>query len=175
MIIRAKKIHSIPSNSIRNIERIDKNFLLINIWIKQETFETVSRTLYGLYYFDDVPPLEMGFDSKTGLLKEVTIFVEPPKICRQKSMDNIPLWETDGQPAADLSFARKGQYYYDEICDIEIHCCSREFWFFLKNHALFRKIHINKDLSILLDSEDHFIGAVMQNLSQEEIDRLASE
>ncbi|MDO4721071.1 MAG: hypothetical protein Q4A78_10455 [Peptostreptococcaceae bacterium] len=174
MIIRVENIYSIPSNAVRNIEKISENFLLINIWIKPETFELASRALYGLYYFDDIPPMEIGFDFETGLLKEFTIFVHSSNICWQKLMD-IPLVEMSGYPSADLGFARKHQYYYDEVCNLEMYCCNQEFWFFLQDHVPFKKIGVNKDISILLDSENCFIGAVIQNLSQDELNLLVSE
>ncbi len=85
MNLTLAKTYPINAISIQNVESVSENLVLLNFELRSDKLHWDARPYHWLYDFGDFPPLDVSFDSETGLLKEMTIFINKQQLQQQHS------------------------------------------------------------------------------------------
>lgn len=81
-----KKIYDYETRALKQVEKVSDNLTLFNVIIESDSLKLDSRPLHKRYEFGDFPPLDISFDSETGLIKEFTIFIMKADIFSSESL-----------------------------------------------------------------------------------------
>jgi len=172
MRISIKMLYNIESFAIRSVESVSDELILINIELKTESVNFDSRPFHCRYDFGDFPPLDISFDSETGLLKEITLFVNKSCLRHDNHDGDIKIQSVTGYPCANIDFLEKNEFYYDEVCEMNIILKDSSLSVFHSDSANCKKVIVNETLSLLLDKAETVTGVVFKNLSSDNLDLL---
>ncbi len=169
MGIKIKKLYNIESFSARSFESVSDELILINLELKADSVYFDSRPFHYRYDFGDFPPLDISFDSETGLLKEITLFVSKSCLKHDNEAGDIKIHSVTGYPCASTDFLIKNEFYYDEICEMNIALKDSSLSVSQSGSASCKKVIVNENLSILLDESEVITGVVFNNLSNDNL------
>lgn len=169
MGIKIRKLYNVESYSIRSFESVSDELILINLDLKSDSLNLDSRPFHYRYDFGDFPPLDISFDSETGLLKEITLFVNKSDLSYKNQEEKFELLCSEGYPCANTDFLIKHDYYYDEICKMKLSISDSSLSVNQSDRLIHKKIVVNEDLNILIDDSEEIVGLVINNLSAENI------
>lgn len=174
MSIRLSKTYNLNSNTIKHFEKVSESLILLNITIENESLKLDSRPLHWRYDFGDFPPLDISFDSETGLLKEITIFIKKRDIVGYNKAEKVDLINIAGLPSFEFEMLKKHEYYYDELCQMEITLYDSTLYICVLDEELQKRILVNEKLSILLNTKEEFIGLEVNHLSSNDLELFRS-
>lgn len=169
MEIKVKKLYNIESFSTINFESVSDELILINLELKADSVNFDARPFHCRYDFGDFPPLDISFDSETGLLKEITLFVSKSCLKHDNEVGNVKTHNVTGYPCASTDFLIKNEFYYDEICEMDIALQESSISVSHLASASCKRVVVNENLSILLDESEVIIGVVIDNLSSDNL------
>lgn len=172
MGVQLNKTYNFNSNIIKCFEKVSETLILFNITVKNDSVKLVSRPIHFRYDFGDFPPLDISFDSESGLLREITIFINEINIKSFYKMQEIALINLKGFPSFTFDRIEKHEYYYDEVCQMEIYLSALSLFVCISDKEIHTKIIVNEELDILLNVEDEFIGFVVNHLSINDVEFL---
>lgn len=172
MGINIKKIYNIESFSAISFESVSDELILINLELKADSVNFDSRPFHYRYDFGDFPPLDISFDSETGLLKEITLFVCKAYLKHDNQAGDIMIHSIRGYPCASTDLLIKHEFYYDEICEMNIILKDRSLSVRQIGNPSCKKVIVNENLSILLDESEKITGVEFKNLSSDNLNLL---
>lgn len=170
MGIRINTMYNIDLWVVKKFEKVSENLILVNIMIESDLLNLDSRPVHCRYEFGDFPPLDISLDSETGLIKEITIFINKENVRCGCIPENIDLTNLQGYPSANMEFLKKHEYYYDEVCEMEIYLFDTTLRVCRMDRTIYKKLVVNEELTILLDEENKFVGLSINHLSIENIE-----
>lgn len=171
MELVVNKLYNIQSSSNLNVESVAKDLVLVNVELKLDTYNFDSGLICS-YYFGDFPPLDIFIDSRTGLLKEITFFVDKSILKREKISGNGDYQNVIGYPCFNTDFVEKHEFNYRENCEIIITLRELSLSVARADYVSIKKIIIDANLSILLDEKDVLTGVEINNLGKDYLDLL---
>lgn len=174
MEIRLNKTYNLNLQIIKYFEKVSENLILLNIILESDSLKWDSRPIHKRYDFGDFPPLDISFDSETGLLKEITIFINKIDISNHHNIGKIDLMNLGGYPSFTFDMLKKHEYYYDEVCQIEISLNKSTLLICILAEEAYKKIIVNEALNIFLNDRNEFIGFSLKDLSVNDIQLLQS-
>jgi len=169
MDLVVKKLYDIQSYSTINVESVSEELVLIDLELQPDSINFDSRPLHCRYDFGDFPPLDISFDSETGLLKEITLFVSKSYLKHEKEVRDVEYQNAIGYPCMNTEFVVKNEFYYDEICEIIITRRELSLSVVRANRVSSLKVIVNENLSILLDESEALTGVEFNNLSKDNL------
>lgn len=172
MGISINKLYNFESFSDRSFESVSDELILINLELKADLVNFHSRPFHYRYDFGDFPPLDIAFDSETGLLKEITLFVSKSCLKHDNHAEDIEIYSVTGYPCASTDFLIKHEFYYDEICEMNIILKDSSLSVSQLGSASCKKVIVNENLSILLDESEVITGVMFNNLSSDNLNLL---
>lgn len=170
MAIQIDKTYNLNSRIIKYLEKVSENLILFTIEVEADTLMLDSRPLHWRYDFGDFPPLDISFDSETGLIKEITIFINKENIRYGYMTEDVNLMNLKGFPSISLDVLEKHKYYYDEVCEMEIYLSDSTLSISRLGRIVHKKLLVNEELTILLDEENKFVGLRINNLSIDNVE-----
>ncbi|MGL4453331.1 MAG: hypothetical protein ACRCTZ_19385 [Sarcina sp.] len=174
MVIRLNKTYNLNSYISKHFEKISESLILLNITLESDSLKLDSRPLHKRYDFGDFPPLDISFDSVTGLVKEITIFINKRNILIQNNMEKVDLMNLEGYPSFTFDMLKKHEYYYDEVCQMEISLCDSIILVCRLDEEVRKKVIVNEALNILLNDKGEFGGFSLNFLSVNDLQLLNS-
>lgn len=165
MKVQLNKTYNIDSNIIKSFEKVSESLVLFNIVVKSDAVKFDARPIHLRYDFGDFPPFDVSFDSESGLVREITIFINKMDIRELCNIKENNLLSIRGFPSFIYDEIEKNEYYYDEICKIEIYLSDLSLFVCISEKEIQKKIIMNEDLDILLNERDEFVGVIINNLS----------
>lgn len=174
MSIRLNKTYNLNSHIIKHFEKASENLILLNITLESDSLKLDSRPIHKRYDFGDFPPLDISIDSETGLVKEITIFINKRNILIKHDMEKVDLTNLVGYPSFSFDMLKKHEYYYDEVCQMEISICDSTLLVCVLDEEARKKIIVNEALNILLNDRDEFSGFSLNCLSINDLQFLKS-
>lgn len=175
MRVRLNKTYHFDSNIIKYFEKVSESLILFNIAVKSESVKFDSRPIHFRYDFGDFPPFDISFDSESGLLREITIFINKIDIVDLYKIKEKDLVNIKGFPSFAFDGIEKNEYYYDEVCKIEISLSDLSLFLCISDKEIQKKIIMNEDLDILLNARDEFVGVTVNHLSVDDLGFLKSQ
>ncbi|MPN45301.1 hypothetical protein SDC9_192868 [bioreactor metagenome] len=172
MTIRLNKTYNLNSRIIKRFEKVSENLILLNVTLESDSLKMDSRPLHKRYDFGDFPPLDISFDSETGLIKEITIFVNNRDVLIKHNIEKVDLINLVGYPSFNFDMLKKHEYYYDEVCQMEILLYDTTLYVCIPDKEVQKKVIVNEMLSMLLNDKDEFIGFSVNCLSVDDIQLL---
>lgn len=169
MEFRFKKIYDYETRLIKQVDRVSDSLTLFNIALESDSLDLDSRPLHKRYEFGDFPPLDISFDSETGMLKEFTIFIRKADVSNFESPISADLFSLSGYPCFEFSNLESHEYYYDEECQIEISIHESTLQINLTAEKVEKVVQINESLSVLLNLGDEFVGFLCSNLTEQDL------
>jgi hypothetical protein len=173
MELIVKKLYDIQSFSTINVESVSEELVMINLELKPDSINFDSRPLHCRYDFGDFPPLDISFDSETGLLKEITLFVSKSYLKNENEIGDVEYQKVIGYPCMNTEFMVKNEFYYDEICEIIITRRELSLSVGRANRKSSKKVIVNENLSILLDESEVVTGVEFSNLSKDNLNLIS--
>ena len=174
MGVKLNKTYNSDSNIIKYFEKVSETLILFNITVKSDSVKLNSRPIHFRYDFGDFPPLDISFDSESGLLREITIFINEINIGSYYEIREKDLINLKGFPSFTFDRIEKHEYYYDEVCKIEIYLSDLSLFVCISDKEIQKKIIVNEDLDILLNAGDEFAGFAVNLLSIDDLKFLKS-
>jgi hypothetical protein len=168
MSLKLVKTYSINATCSNNLEKVSENLILFNIEMKSDMLHFDSRPYHWRCDFGDFPPLDISLDSETGILKEITVFINRKDIRKDEECKYLFLSNMDGYPAFNTDIWKKNEYYYDEFRDVDISLFNSSLFVSIKKSNINKKLKVNDILDILLDKEGVVAGFVINNLENDE-------
>lgn len=172
MILSLKKTYNLYSQTTKCLEKISENLTMLNITFETDMFQFDSRPIHKRYDFGDFPPLDISFDSETGLLKEMTIFINIFSISNDFSYKEDILLNQNGYPCFDIEMLKKHEYYYDETCQMKISLYESRLLICKSDEVLYKKIIINEETHFFLNDKNEFAGFQVNKLSNDDLQLL---
>lgn len=169
MTLSLKKTYNLYSQTTKCLEKISENLTMLNITFKIDMFQLDSRPIHKRYDFGDFPPLDISFDSETGLLKEITIFINIFSISSDFSYEEDILLNQKGYPCFNIEMLKKHEYYYDETCQMIISLYESRLLICKLNEVLCEKNIINEEINFFLNDKNEFVGFQMNKLSNDDL------
>ena len=172
MKIQINKIYKSGLHITKYFEKVSDNLILFNIIVENDSFKLDSRPIHWRYDFGDFPPLDISFDSDTGLIKEITIFINKKNIRGEYKIEESNLMNLRGFPSFTSDILEKHKYYYDEVCQMEVSLLNSTLSVYLLDKKIQKKIIVNEELNLLLSEENDFIGLKVSCLSIDNLEFL---
>lgn len=172
MEFRFKKTYDYETRLIKQVDKVSDSLALFNIVLESDSLDLASRPLHKRYEFGDFPPLDISFDSETGMLKEFTIFIRKDEIISSEGLRRTDLVSCSGYPCFEFCNLDKHEYYYDEECLIEISIHESTLLICLLDEKVTKVVNINESLSVLLNVDDKFVGFLCDNLTERDLGEL---
>ncbi len=168
--LQLMKTYDIHATCIKNIELVSDDLILFNMEVQSDQFDLQSRPYHWRYDFGNFPPLDIAFDSETGLLKELTIFIRKKNVVQgQNAIQMLYVKELEGYPTFDIEMWAKHEYYHDEDSEVIIVLEQSSVWILLKEMDICMKLSVNHELAILFNAKSQFAGFVVNHLEQEHL------
>jgi hypothetical protein len=158
-----------------NVESVSEDLVLVNLELTLDSYKFdkfKTRPLHCLYYFGDFPPLDISFDSETGLLKEITLFVKKSILKHDSITGNVEHQNVIGYPCFNTEFVEENESYYDVFCEMIITLRELSLSVARADHASSKKVSVNENLSILLDEKETLTGVEFNNIGKAYLDLL---
>jgi hypothetical protein len=158
-----------------NVESVSEDLVLVNLELTLDSYKFdkfKTRPLHCLYYFGDFPPLDISFDSETGLLKEITLFVKKSILKHDSITGNVEHQNVIGYPCFNTEFVEENESYYTETCEIIITLRELSLSVARTNRLSSKKVIVNENLSILLDEKETLTGVEINNIGKAYLDLL---
>jgi hypothetical protein len=172
MDFRFKKSYDYYTQTIIQVGKVSGNLILLNIALESYSLKLDSRPLHKRYKFGDFPPLDVSFDSETGMIKELTIFIRKKDIDISKSSKKVDSIISLGYPCFEFSNLEKHEYYYDEECKAEILVYGSTLDVRLFDEQVQGIVQVNDSLSIILNNENKYIGFLYNKLTEDAVNLL---
>ncbi len=175
MELVVNKLYDIQSFSNINVESVAEDLVLVNLELTLDSYKFdkfKTRPLHCLYYFGDFPPLDISFDSETGLLKEITLFVKKSILKHDSITGNVEHQNVIGYPCFNTEFVKENESYYDVFCEMIITLRELSLSVARADHASSKKVSVNENLSILLDEKETLTGVEFNNIGKAYLDLL---
>ena len=169
MTLRLNKTYNLYVKNSKSLEKISQDMTMLNIDFEGDIISFDDRPAHMRFEFGACPPLDISFDSVTGLLKEITVFIEDDKISRNVRWKQEEFNTENGYPCFDINMLEKHQYYYEETCELEIILYESILVICKLNQIPYKQIFINEEVYIYLNSQNQFIGVQVNNLSSEDL------
>jgi hypothetical protein len=172
MELVVNKLYDIQSSSNINVESVAEDLVLVNLELTLDSYKFdkfKTRPLHCLYYFGDFPPLDISFDSETGLLKEITFFTDKSSLKHENIIGNVEYQNVIGYPCFNTEFAEKHESYYTETCEIIITLRELSLSVARTNRLSSKKVIVNENLSILLDEKEALTGVEINNICKDSL------
>ncbi|QOR35929.1 hypothetical protein IMX26_03670 [Clostridium sp. 'deep sea'] len=164
-----KKTYDYETRIIKQVDKVSDNLTLFNIALDSDSLNLDSRPIHKRYEFGDFPPLDISFDSETGMLKEFTIFIRKAEVSNIESSISTDLVSLSGYPCFEFFNLEKHEYYYDEECQIEISIHKSALQINLLTEKIEKVVQINESLSLFLNVGDEFVGFLCSNLTEQDL------
>ncbi len=158
------KTYPINAISIQNVESVSEDLILLNLELRGDKLHWDARPYHWLYDFGDFPPLDVSFDSETGLLKEMTIFINKQQLQQQHSYPLTVLSNIEGYPAFDTTSLSHNSYYYDELADIVVSLADSCLIAARKGVDTSVQLKVTDTLDILLTAQSQFVGFIVYKI-----------
>lgn len=169
MNFRLKKTYDYETQINKQVENVSDSLTLFNIALESDSLNLDSRPLHKRYEFGDFPPLDISFDSETGMLKEFTIFIRKADVSSSESSISTDLVSLSGYPCFEFFDLEKHEYYYDEEHQIEISIHEFTLQINLLAEKVEKVVQVNESLSVLLNVRDEFVGFLCSNLTEQDL------
>lgn len=158
MLVKYYKSYPMRTTVIKSYEKISSDLLLFNIMFQLDEFQYDSRPIHKRYEFGDFPPFDVSFDSQTGLLKEITLFIRKGIVNNSDNCNSCNLINKEGFPCFKFENIVKNEFYYDENVDVNINIVNDVLVVQINKGEQSYEINIDKHLKILLNNEEEFLG-----------------
>lgn len=169
MNFRFNKTYDYETRITKQVEKVSDSLTLFNIALESDSLNLDSRPLHKRYEFGDFPPLDISFDSETGMLKEFTIFINKDDVSNSESSKSTDLVILSGYPCFEFCNLEYHEYYYDEECQIEISIHESALQIILLDKKFAKVVQVNESLSVLIDIENEFVGFLCNNLTEQDL------
>lgn len=174
MNFRFKKIYDYDTQLIKQIEKVSESLIMFNIALESDSVQFDSRPLHKRYKFGDFPPLDISFDSETGMLREFTIFIKKENIVNCQSSKVIDLRNSVGYPCFEFINLEKHEYYYDEECQVDISICDANLYIRLLDEDVAKMVRVSDSVIVMLNDKDEFAGFTYDKLSENDLNMLCN-
>lgn len=169
MGVKLYKCYEIVSCCDKYFERVGDRLVLLNIELKGSSLTFDSRPYHWRYDYSNIPPLDLSLDSETGLLKEITIFLENDKITSSNANKSNGLLNMEGYPSFQTDIWEEDEFYYDEKGQVNLQLNQSELEISILGREFLKKLNVNKELDLLMDKNDVFTGFILKNLNEDVI------
>ena len=157
------------TESKRTFECMGNQFVLVTITMS--AFSTNSshllpRPFHWRLADGKNPPLDISIDPESGLLREITFFIEG-KIADQNAF--LPSYKSDkGQPVFQIKRWGKNEYYLDEEGMIDITLYNNDIYCIFSGINIDNTLDINKKLICIFDNNNVLGGFILKDLDKKE-------
>lgn len=169
MEFRFKKTYDYETKIIKQVDKVSDSLTLFNIVLESDSLDLDSRPLHKRYEFGDFPPLDISFDSETGMLKEFTIFIKKDEVSNSEGLRRTDLATFSGYPCFEFCNLEKHESYCDEECHIEISIHESTLLICQLDETVAKVVNINESLSVLLNVDNEFVGFLCGNLTEQDL------
>lgn len=157
------------TESKRTFECMGNQFVLVTITMStssKNSSHLLPRPFHWRLADGKNPPLDISIDPESGLLREITFFIEG-KITAQNTFQ--PSYKSGkGQPVFQIIRWEKDEYYLDEEGMIDIILYNNDVYCIFSGVDIDNTLDINSKLSCIFDNNNVLGGFILKDLDKKE-------
>jgi hypothetical protein len=117
------------------------------------------------------PPFDIALRPEDGSITYIKFFFQDEKIENNNTIINCVV-ENEGLPLFDISDFNDKNYQHFEDGNVDVYLYKRDMHVKVSGAKEFRNINLDKQNSVIVDEEGFFVGLIMKELTQVEINEL---